>query len=947
MNGGMIHFVQAVPNLSFNKSCCLQASGEIVGNAFLALNATVSIDKALPNCKLVATARVYDPEAENLFGSGFLSCQVQVSQRVNVTSSNPFDVNEITSLVEDGFDVTTGGQTLFRTLLLEHPMFHTILVVKVRRSLTDSQLAPSATPSFSRNPTSAPSSAPTISSTPTFSTNPSSRPTSSRNPTSSPTFSRRPTTGPTFSMIPTTGPTLSALPSSSRSPTEVPSLSSAPSALPSSVPSSMPSVSPSLYPSRSPSLLPSAMPSSLPTTRPSRSSSGGNGVSKELQDGRDEYRFAENSLAIAAIVGSLAAVCVSSAFFLWFRYHRKVGVIRDRPEALTTKDGQNKVDRSSIMPRSSASPDLQSFDGTAVGDRIAQRQRMRAAARRQIVQIDSIDENSLYTSPLTTKMDNTSSRHSRMSNLSSLGEGPLDYEVASLFHLANTSEMGSGGNFNLEKPRNNARHATKAPRLKELRRIGPIDLDSDGTKAGSPKTDAARAKQVSEALCNQNQRGSMWGCDADWVQKAEGSIRSFSSLRSRSSRRGIRRNENDSSHNKSLDGTESSLVVSHISDKDFVADMQSVESAGSQSSATSSKSYSSRSARQRGPLADFLESMMKARRPYLPTSIPPLTPEGEEFDPDSEDSGGTSKHGSSVSSSDSSEEQSSSASTSTNEANEIHSMESSDKASDRMESASSSYSSREGHREEFEDSPASSEGSSPGQSLTMLQMEKFDDMDRQGWERGEKDLMVDFSKDADSASSESTGRSPRAWLLDAVEQTLGPRSMSADMESLGGKSSHSHHASRRRNSMGKQGSIAPQFLEQEKKRLEMQLSSLENSQTAASSLGASSVAGSFCTTGSKGRTARVSRKKRIVVLVPPGKLGVVLGNRQGSKGTVVAEIRKTSVLHGMLSQGDKLVAVDGEDVSDMTLIQITALLTSKASHERRLTILTSVQHQQP
>ena len=77
------------------------------------------------------------------------------------------------------------------------------------------------------------------------------------------------------------------------------------------------------------------------------------------------------------------------------------------------------------------------------------------------------------------------------------------------------------------------------------------------------------------------------------------------------------------------------------------------------------------------------------------------------------------------------------------------------------------------------------------------------------------------------------------------------------------------------------------------------------------------------------------------MLVPAGKLGVVLADRRDGQGAVVSDVRKDSKLKGMLARGDRLVAVDGEDVSKMLVREITSLMASKASQERRLTILTS------
>lgn len=958
----------------------LQAAGDIVVEAIEALDAIISIDMDLPNCEIVATSRIYDPEAENIFGEGFFSFQIEVSQRVNVTSQYFLGLELVTSIVEDGFDVTTGGQSQFRTLLLEHPMFVTILVVKVRRSLADPQVFPTPLPSFSSSPTTEQTQVPTFSS------------------------------APSSSMDPTIAPSFSPAPSLSKEPTALPTVSSAPSDLPTLVPSTTPSILPSLYPSSSPSLIPTSMPSSKPSSPPSTSPSmmpvSANDSNQALRDGGGEYKLTEDAFAIAAIVGGLTAILVSSICFLFFRYHRKVGVIRDRPDALTTKDGQNRLDGSSIVPPKIVDLDQESLSDTSLGYQNERRNRRRKKTNVQSVQpilpIDSIDENSLYTSPLTLKMDNASSRHSRTSNLSSPGKGPLDYEVATLFPLSTTSSNEYSDEFDTDTPSSISHTVAKRPRLKQLRGIGPLDLESRGTKTNNPKHDEAKAKKVSEALGRNSHHSRVWEYDTDWSYNAEGSIssrRSYSSRRSRSSRssyRGIsaplgsanvgirdraaandvsrssyrstmrKRHENDSSHSKSLDGTESSLVVSHISDKDFIADMQSVDSAGSQSSATSSRSYSSRSARRSGPLADFFESMMKATGPYRRTSIPRLTPEGKEFVPDLEDSTETSKKGPDESPPHSSED-TSSGPLSTSEANEMHSsVESSEASSESSSGHAKSWDERQNpfakvtgantlstpsrlqaHEGSSASSPSQSGGSSPSESLTLLQMEKFDEMDAEGWERGENDLMVDYSKDDDSASSGSTEKSPRAWLLDTVAQTLGPRSMSADMESLEGRPSRSNRGAKRRSPPGKKRFTSPHVLAREKKRLEIQLSSLDNDQVTVSSVGASSIAGSFSTIGSRSRAAKVSRKKRIVVLVPPGKLGVVLANRSGNKGTVVAEIRKTSVLHGMISQGDRLLAVDGEDVTGMTMSQVTALMTSKASLERRLTIVTSVQHKQP
>jgi hypothetical protein len=228
----------------------------------------------------------------------------------------------------------------------------------------------------------------------------------------------------------------------------------------------------------------------------------------------------------------------------------------------------------------------------------------------------------------------------------------------------------------------------------------------------------------------------------------------------------------------------------------------------------------------------------------------------------------------------------------------------------------------------------------------------------------------------DDASSDSSGFS-NPWLFDSIEQTLGPRSRDADMESIGGhstlsgkshkstrsgksyKSSRSskssasspsgasidafrshrsatslrtHKSERMRRagnspsskparaaslingSVGEQKSdsvepMIPRTLETDLKRLEMHmhLSDVLQSETdkiAASSITVSSVGAS--TLSSKQHFAKRSKKKRLVVVVPPGKLGVVLANRHDGRGTVISEVRASSSMSGMLSPGDKL-----------------------------------------
>ena len=84
-----------------------------------------------------------------------------------------------------------------------------------------------------------------------------------------------------------------------------------------------------------------------------------------------------------------------------------------------------------------------------------------------------------------------------------------------------------------------------------------------------------------------------------------------------------------------------------------------------------------------------------------------------------------------------------------------------------------------------------------------------------------------------------------------------------------------------------------------------------------------------------------ARRSRMTVMAPPGKLGIILANKADSRGTVVSGVRTSSVLAETISPGDRIVAIDGEDVSLMTVSEITTIMARKSEFERALTVLTT------
>ncbi len=75
-------------------------------------------------------------------------------------------------------------------------------------------------------------------------------------------------------------------------------------------------------------------------------------------------------------------------------------------------------------------------------------------------------------------------------------------------------------------------------------------------------------------------------------------------------------------------------------------------------------------------------------------------------------------------------------------------------------------------------------------------------------------------------------------------------------------------------------------------------------------------------------------EERIVVLAPPGKLGVVIDTfDNGEPG--VNSIREDSILLDQLRVGDILVEFDGIDTTDMTALQVSTLIGEKSKNSVR------------
>jgi len=84
------------------------------------------------------------------------------------------------------------------------------------------------------------------------------------------------------------------------------------------------------------------------------------------------------------------------------------------------------------------------------------------------------------------------------------------------------------------------------------------------------------------------------------------------------------------------------------------------------------------------------------------------------------------------------------------------------------------------------------------------------------------------------------------------------------------------------------------------------------------------------------------REELIDIYAPPGKLGVVIDTPDDG-APVVHAIKDSSVIADKLQVGDKLVAVDDEDVRTMTAIKVSKLISRKSANAtRKLSIIRTV-----
>jgi hypothetical protein len=83
-----------------------------------------------------------------------------------------------------------------------------------------------------------------------------------------------------------------------------------------------------------------------------------------------------------------------------------------------------------------------------------------------------------------------------------------------------------------------------------------------------------------------------------------------------------------------------------------------------------------------------------------------------------------------------------------------------------------------------------------------------------------------------------------------------------------------------------------------------------------------------------------AKEEILHVFAPAGKLGVVIDTPDDGSPPLIHAVKENSVIYGRVKVGDKLVAVDDEDVRTMTAVKVSKLISRKSANpSRKLTIV--------
>jgi hypothetical protein len=920
------------------------------------VDVSISTAGSVNECTILDTVRAYDTGGE-LLGAGFFTIEVLFTQTVYTASEEVLTLDTVTGLVENGYNRGRGGRVRFRNLLQENSAFENVLDVDVLSELGSPIAAPSQAPT-------------TITASPT----------------------KEPTVPPT--MAPSSVPSL--LPSNEPS--------FAPSLLPSSIPSASPSTTspspePSLVPTESPSQAPSVntMAGIVPTLSNDQPSGSPSSAPSVIGEAAAAASSRTPPYVIAAIVLGSWAILMACCFSVFLcRKNRKESdeeqlLHNGRPSEESTPPlrGANKENGSQdlstlpIVPNVVlADDDHRSLANTTLGEQTAGR---KPPKKKRLVDtgisISSFEDESLYTTPIGIipriqpgrRIDEDENDEKKRKSTAS----PPMLAVSSAYEteIYFPSDTGSS-----------SQESWSMPQSPVASKIGGLIAAELGPVAGD-HPEALPSEQGSQYTESRDDLDGMNG-DSPWLtqqlspRSSQSSL--FSSLHSSDTLKAqnvvaavdLTTNQKTSEEQHTVDapgtyarsGSSSLLTRKKFDDNSFSQEkdatiktpMKLLETHKEESAAAvmeeqspmqmleeeDNKTDVSPIDLQDSDSANDLHPSSSGERPPRTRNHPWQTGTAPRTPTDTPTEGHMGRR-----------------SVSPYKTRYLEGLHSPD-AQRELEQTLSSGSQRtpsplakDTRREPIafpRDTSSQPQTATPPFDLlpSMYNVKQGDGARQNAIESPPPVPLTEGDVSILTTSSSGTSADDNPWLFESVARALGPRSTSADMESLSGKSvkstksgkswrshrsakslgSRQRRKRRKGGSIGSRGSqrtsfsfgspgdyksssdfsLAPRSLENDLKRLEQQLASLKSTDSKKQpdrvppSPPGLTGASSSVTASDMSSHRNVSTKHKIIVVAPPGKLGVILANRHNGTGTVVSELRGSSPLRGALFPGDKL-----------------------------------------
>lgn len=883
-------------------------------------------------CSILETQRIYEDRAERLFGSGYFALEVALQQIVYVKAATKLSIDHVTKIVKSGFNRGDGGRVRFRSFLQDHTDFVTI----IDTVLLDGALSSPNDETPIAVPTVSPTLAPSLEQ-------------SNGASTLEPTF------------LPTKAPSIeyTSLPSSlpSNSPTKI-VLTDVETLVPSAPTSSEQTISPSQYILSYPSTVPTVESTPLPYSQSDSPVQNDDPTSTKSNNSANERQ----PIILGAIAGGVATIIVSCFFIfcIWFPFcarkphtpNNGASAQRRRLSVSSQSSGTSNNVKTMIPGVLTLDEDARSLANTTVtqGDMPVKTPRVnlvltskRKSISEPVTMLDSFDESSIYTTTLPngdTEIEHLSQGTSKKSQ-----SPPRDIEdntdpsrVNALSDQANTTTVnefkgraepeekeetaapnqnedckahndqtetkvfdpynGSGDESSFDfgcsialsdpsfGPSNQEKDATvsissastKTKRIENL--LAPVismssnpfwPEESEEEKQHTPNHNKTSQYSNRDSEVNNSLLRTILEDAALLARKASSSTRSRISLQSAPSRL---LHQNDKIQN--VQGIQPvrlhELFLTTYDNKQSDDVISSSRSVGAIIRSTSRSKFLGAEHIQTGtelvsPSSSDLSFSVPTRTTLgaLPRSVKHSTVNHVDEESSEETTGilGISSH---------------------------HPVNNS-KMDDNSSNASSDWladapTHRLGHRYRDHDT----------NPMKHRHLENF-----QCTTYSHSQCL---SVDSSNGSKQSSRKSEKSWVEDTNSEQDPSRSSTAD-PMIDGQYSYEGRRSR-------MGTSLPSLktLERDLMRLETQVSSvahiLDGDIFTASSISASSAGASRSTLSSRPPLAATRKKRFVVVVAPPGKIGVVLANKHDGRGTIVSEVRPSSSLKGMLSPGDKL-----------------------------------------